>query len=485
MGIQKENFSDWYNEIIIKAGLAEHSSTRGCIVLKPYGFALWEKIKRLLDDSFKMLGHQNAYFPLFIPLSYFSKEQQHVDGFAKECAVVTHYRLHSDGKGIVVDPTAALQEPLVVRPTSETIIWDHFSKWIQSYRDLPLLMNQWANVVRWEKRTRPFLRTLEFLWQEGHTAHASAEEAKSHTLKMLENYVAVFSKNLALPLIAGEKTEHEKFSGAVHTYTMEGMMQDGKALQLGTSHFLGQNFAKAFDVSFTNEKGQLDYVWGTSWGTTTRLIGALIMVHGDEKGLVLPPKIAPFQGVVIPIYHKSIENETVHAYALEVTKKLQDQNIDVKLDLRDTHNPGWKFNEYEAKGVPLRMSVGPYEIKNKTVEVVRRDTGVKEFVGLDNLVAYVEQTLCNMQCAMYEKALTFQQESLYYVDTFQEFKEVMQTKKGFIAAHWDGTTATELAIQEETKATIRCIPFDFPKEAGYCVYSGKPSTQRVLFAQAY
>ncbi|MEM7362279.1 MAG: proline--tRNA ligase [Bacteroidota bacterium] len=485
---KKEDFSQWYNTLVKKADLIEDSAVRGCMVFKPYGFALWERIQKVLDEAFKRTGHQNAYFPLFIPLSYLSKEAGHVEGFAKESAIVTHYRLRkrADGK-IVPDPTAALEEPLVVRPTSETIIWHTYSKWIQSYRDLPLLLNQWANVVRWEMRTRPFLRTAEILWQEGHTAHATAQEAQTHARKMHDLYTDFITQYLAIPHIQGEKSAHERFAGALNTYTMEALMQDGKALQLGTSHFLGQNFSKSFDVRFSDQQGKLQYAWGTSWGVTTRLIGALIMTHSDQKGLLLPPKIAPYQVVIIPLYKKnSPEKKDILTYAENLQKKLQAHNIRTQLDTHDTQSPGWKFTAYELKGIPLRLVIGPRDLAQKQVEVTRRDTQEKESIPQENIVATVQQMLDTIQQNMYSKALAFQESHTTQVDDYEDFKATLnQDIPGFISAHWDGTTETEKKIQEETKATIRCLPQDVSPERATCIYSGKPSTQRVLFAKAY
>ena len=482
---KKKDFSDWYTHLIKEASLAEYSSTRGCMVIKPYGFAIWEKMQAMLDSSFKKLGHQNAYFPLLIPISHFSREAQHVDGFAKECALVTHYRLKKQGNKLIIDSHAQLQEPLVIRPTSETIIWEHFSQWIQSHRDLPLLINQWANVVRWEMRTRPFLRTSEFLWQEGHTAHATAKEAQHHALKMLDNYVDFIEKKMAIPVVVGEKTLHERFAGAEVTYTLEGLMQDGKALQIGTSHFLGQNFAKAFNVQFTDAQGKRDYVWGTSWGVTTRLLGALVMVHADKQGLVLPPAIAPIQVVIIPIYTKGCDTHAILAQAMQVQDSLEKAAISVKLDQQNTHHPGWKFNEYERRGVPLRIAIGPKDVTNHVVTFKRRDTNEQCQVPRDDVVKTAQAWLADIQRTLYKKACAFKQENTHYVEDFQTFKEIMEKQKGFIMAHWDGTTATELAIKEATKATIRCIPHNSKAETGHCVYSGKPSKQRVLFGQAY
>jgi len=482
-----EDYSKWYNDLVTKADLAEHSDVRGCMVIKPHGYAIWEKIQRALDDMFKETGHVNAYFPLFIPKSYLSKEASHVEGFAKECAVVTHYRLKAseDGKGVVVDPDAKLEEELIVRPTSETIIWNTYRGWIQSYRDLPILINQWANVVRWEMRTRLFLRTAEFLWQEGHTAHATREEAEEETRRMLDVY-AEFAENwMAMPVIKGSKTPSERFAGAVDTLCIEALMQDGKALQAGTSHFLGQNFAKAFDVKFADKSGKQDFVWATSWGVSTRLMGALIMTHSDDKGLVLPPKLAPIQVVIVPIY----KSEEQLAEISVVAKKLRDQikalGISVKFDDDDQRKPGWKFAEYELKGVPVRLAMGPRDLENGTVEVSRRDTGEKQLIALDQVVAHVQFLMSDIQSSLYNKALEFRKQNINKVDDYAQFKSVLDDKGGFILAHWDGTAETEERIKEETKATIRCIPFNAEEESGKCVYSGKPSNKRVLFARAY
>ncbi len=484
---RSENYSQWYNDLVIKADLAEASAVRGCMVIKPYGYAIWEKIQGQLDRMFKETGHVNAYFPLFIPKSFFSKEAEHVEGFAKECAVVTHYRLRTDdqGKGLVVDETAKLEEELIVRPTSETIIWNTYKNWIQSYRDLPILINQWANVVRWEMRTRLFLRTTEFLWQEGHTAHATKEEALEETLKMLQVYATFVEQYMALPVIKGVKTESEKFAGAIDTYTIETLMQDGKALQGGTSHFLGQNFARAFDVKFLNKEGQLDLVWATSWGVTTRLIGALIMAHSDDNGLILPPKLAPIHVVIIPI-HKSEEQLALISTKAEVLKKeLESKGLSVKYDGRDTHKPGWKFAEYELKGVPVRLAIGPRDLENNTVEVARRDTLEKMIVPADTVGTYIPELLENIQENIFKRASGFRESNTHRVNTWDEFREVAEVKGGFAYAHWDGTPETEAKIKEETKATIRCIPLDNEPEEGKCIYSGKPSRQRVLFAVAY
>lgn len=484
---RSENYSQWYNELVVKADLAENSAVRGCMVIKPYGYAIWEKMQAELDRMFKETGHVNAYFPLFIPKSFFSKEADHVEGFAKECAVVTHYRLKNDpdGKGVVVDPDARLEEELIVRPTSETIIWNTYKNWIQSYRDLPILCNQWANVVRWEMRTRLFLRTAEFLWQEGHTAHATREEALEETEKMVNVYGDFAENFMAVPVIKGAKSANERFAGALETYTIEALMQDGKALQSGTSHFLGQNFAKAFDVKFATREGKEDYVWASSWGVSTRLMGALIMAHSDDHGLVLPPKLAPFQVVIVPIYRKEEQLEAINEKVDEIVNKLKAKGISVKYDNSDTKKPGWKFAEYELKGVPVRLALGPRDLENGTVEIARRDTLTKEVVNLENIDQYVADLLEEIQKTIFQKAVDFRTEKTTKVDTYDEFKEVLATKGGFILAHWDGTPETEQRIKEETKATIRCIPFDGEKEEGTCIYSGKPSSQRVLFALAY
>ncbi|MFO7977667.1 MAG: proline--tRNA ligase [Bacteroidales bacterium] len=484
---REENYSKWYNDIVQKAGLAENSAVRGCMVIKPYGYAIWEKMQAALDKMFKDTGHSNAYFPLFIPKSFFSKEAAHVEGFAKECAVVTHYRLKNDpnGKGVVVDETAKLEEELIVRPTSETIIWDTYRNWVQSYRDLPILVNQWANVVRWEMRTRMFLRTAEFLWQEGHTAHATRQEAIEETERMLEVYADFAENFMAIPVLKGVKSENERFAGAVETYCIEALMQDGKALQAGTSHFLGQNFAKAFDVKFASKEGTLEHVWATSWGVSTRLVGALIMAHSDDQGLVLPPKLAPFQVVIIPIYKNQEQLQAVSARALEIKEKLQNKGISVKFDDRDTHKPGWKFNEYEFKGVPLRIAIGPRDVENGTVEMARRDTLEKDIYHLEDIENKVAHLLEAIQNNLYTKALDFRENNTHKADTWKEFNEILDNKGGFILAHWDGTAETENKIKEETKATVRLIPLDNRHEEGKCIYSGKPSQQRVVFARAY
>jgi prolyl-tRNA synthetase len=484
---REENYSQWYNDLVIKAGLAENSAVRGCMVIKPYGFAIWEKMQAALDKMFKETGHQNAYFPLFIPKSFFSKEASHVEGFAKECAVVTHYRLKNspDGKGIIVDETAKLEEELIVRPTSETIIWDSYRNWIQSYRDLPILINQWANVVRWEMRTRLFLRTAEFLWQEGHTAHSTENEAIVEAEKMLDVY-ANFAENwLAIPVLKGIKTPNERFAGALETYCIEALMQDGKSLQAGTSHFLGQNFAKAFDVKFATKEGTMEYVWATSWGVSTRLMGALVMAHSDDKGLVLPPKLAPTQVVIIPIYKSAEQLQIVSENALIIKKALESKGITVKYDDDDTQKPGWKFNEYEFKGIPVRIAIGPRDIEQGTVEVARRDTLEKATYHRIDIENKIEHLLQQIQDNIYKKALAFREEQTRTADSWEEFKTLLDEKAGFIYAHWDGTAETEEKIKEATKATIRCIPLGNKLEEGKCVFSGKPSKQRVVFARAY
>jgi len=481
-----EDYSKWYNELVIKADLAENSGVRGCMVIKPYGFAIWEMMQAELDRMFKETGHQNAYFPLFIPKSYFSKEASHVDGFAKECAVVTHYRLKTAEDGsIVVDETAKLEEELIVRPTSETIIWDTYRKWIQSYRDLPLLINQWANVVRWEMRTRLFLRTTEFLWQEGHTAHATKSEAIAESEQMMNVYADFVENHMAVPVIKGLKTESERFAGALETYCIEALMQDGKALQAGTSHFLGQNFAKAFDVKFANKEGKQEYVWATSWGVSTRLMGALIMTHSDDNGLVLPPKLAPDQVVIVPIYRNDEQFEAVSDLANNLMKDLRAKGVRVKFDKRDTHKPGWKFNEYELKGVPLRIAIGPKDLEKGTVEMARRDTLTKEIVETTAVVARVEGLLEEIQDNLFTKAINYRTAHTTQVSSYDEFKKVLNEKGGFISAHWDGTSATEEKIKKETKATIRCIPLDTDNEGGTCIVTGNISARKVLFAKAY
>ena len=484
---REENYSQWYNDLVIKAGLAENSAVRGCMVIKPYGYALWENMRDVLDRMFKQTGHQNAYFPLFIPKSYLSREASHVEGFAKECAVVTHYRLKqsTEGQGVVVDPDSKLEEELIVRPTSETIIWSTYKNWIQSYRDLPILINQWANVVRWEMRTRLFLRTAEFLWQEGHTAHQTEQEAIEETEKMINVYADFVQNYMAVPVIIGVKSASERFAGAIETYCIEAMMQDGKALQTGTSHFLGQNFAKAFEVQFLNKENKLEYVWATSWGVSTRLIGALIMAHSDDKGLVLPPKIAPLQVVIIPIYRNEEQLTQVSKVAENIEKALKEKNITVKYDNRDEYRSGWKFNEYEMKGVPVRITVGARDLENNQVELFRRDTLEKYLVDCNSAVDEVLRLLDNIQQTMFDKALTFREKNIFTVDTWEEFKDIIENKGGFVYAHWDGTAETEEAIKEQTKATIRCIPLNNIKEEGRCIFSGKPSKERVIFAKAY
>lgn len=482
-----EDYSKWYNELVVKADLAENSGVRGCMVIKPYGFAIWEKMQAALDKMFKETGHQNAYFPLFIPKSYLSKEANHVEGFAKECAVVTHYRLKNaeDGSGIVVDDEAKLEEELIVRPTSETIIWDTYRRWIQSYRDLPLLLNQWANVVRWELRTRLFLRTAEFLWQEGHTAHATEKEALEEAEQMMNIYAEFAESHMAMPVIRGTKTESERFAGAVETFTIEALMQDGKALQSGTSHFLGQNFAKAFDVKFATKEGKQEYVWATSWGVSTRLMGALIMTHSDDNGLVLPPKLAPIQVVIVPIYKGTEQLDAISEKVNPLVNELRSKGITVKFDNRDTHKPGFKFNEYELKGVPIRLAVGQRDLENGTFELARRDTLEKQSVLAENVVTTIVSLLHDIQENIYNKALAYREAHTISVDCYDEFKEMLESKGGFIAAHWDGTAETEDKIQKETKATIRCIPIDVEAEEGKCMVTGKPSPYRVLFAKAY
>ncbi|MCD9187301.1 MAG: proline--tRNA ligase [Pyrinomonadaceae bacterium] len=483
---RSENYSEWYNEIVKRADLAENSAVRGCMVIKPYGYAIWEKMQRALDDMFKASGHVNAYFPLFVPKSFLEKEEEHAEGFAKECAVITHYRLKAnpDGKGLVVDPNAKLEEELIVRPTSETVIWNTYKGWIQSWRDLPILINQWANVVRWEMRTRIFLRTAEFLWQEGHTAHATKQEAIEETNKILEIYAEFAEKWMSMPVIQGVKTASERFAGAEDTLCIEALMQDGKALQSGTSHFLGQNFAKSFDVKFTNKEGQLEYAWATSWGVSTRLMGALIMAHSDDNGLVLPPKLAPIQVVIVPIYKGEEDLAKITEAVNPVFEALKAKGISVKYDDDDKQRSGWKFAEYELKGVPVRLGLGMRDLENGTVEVARRDTLTKESKPLAGIADYVESLLDEIQENIYDKALKFREENTFTVDTWDDFKAQVE-KGGFILAHWDGTAETEEAIKNETKATIRCIPFNSAEEAGKCVYSGKDSAKRVVFAKAY
>ncbi len=486
---RSEDYSLWYNELVKRADLAENSPVRGCMVIKPYGYSIWEKMQAELDRMFKETGHTNAYFPLFIPKSFLSKEASHVEGFAKECAVVTHYRLKNaeDGSGVIVDPEAKLEEELIVRPTSETVIWSTYKNWIQSYRDLPLLVNQWANVVRWEMRTRLFLRTTEFLWQEGHTAHATSEEAMAETVQMMNVYAQFAAEFMALPVVKGSKTANELFAGADDTLCIEALMQDGKALQAGTSHFLGQNFAKAFEVKFATKEGGLEYVWGTSWGVSTRLMGALIMAHSDDNGLVLPPKLAPFQVVIVPIYRGEEELALISVKAKEIMADLRKAGISVKYDDRDTQKPGWKFAEYELKGVPVRIALGPRDLENKTLEIARRDTLTKESFQWEEMpiAQKIGGLLEDIQHGIYQKAFDFRKENTTEVNDWEEFKQVLEEKAGFLSAHWDGTPETEDKIKELTKATIRCIPLDQVQEAGTCVFSGKPSTGRVLFAKAY
>ena len=484
---RQEDYSQWYIDLVKKSSLADNSAVKGCMVIKPYGFSLWEKMQSQLDKMFKDTGHQNAYFPLFIPKSFFSKEASHVEGFAKECAVVTHYRLKNDevNGGVMVDPEAKLEEELIVRPTSETIIWNTYKTWIQSYRDLPLLINQWANVVRWEMRTRLFLRTSEFLWQEGHTAHATSEEAIAETVQMLNIYADFAENYLALPVIKGVKTANERFAGAIDTYCIEALMQDGKALQAGTSHFLGQNFAKAFDVKFSDKENKLDYVWATSWGVSTRLVGALVMAHSDDDGLVLPPKIAPLQVVIVPIYKGTEKKDLLDAKGKEFAQQLKAAGISVKFDDSENARPGWKFAEYEMKGVPVRIALGLRDLDNNSVEVARRDTREKMVFAMDGLAEKIAKLLNDIQQSIYDKALAFRDEHITKADSWAEFERLLDEKTGFISAHWDGTTETEELIKEKTKATIRCIPLNNEQESGICILSGKPSTQRVLFARAY
>lgn len=483
---RSEDYSQWYNDLVIKADLAEYSAVRGCMVIKPYGYAIWERMQAVLDKRFKETGHSNAYFPLFIPKSFFSKEASHVEGFATECAVVTHYRLKNDGEGnIVVDEDAKLEEELIVRPTSETIIWNTYKGWIESYRDLPILVNQWANVVRWEMRTRLFLRTAEFLWQEGHTAHATAEEAIQEAETMLDVYAEFAEGTLAVPVVRGRKTENERFAGAIDTYCIEALMQDGKALQAGTSHFLGQNFAKAFDVKFTSKEGKQEHVWATSWGVSTRLMGALIMAHSDDQGLVLPPKLAPIQVVIVPIYKTEEEKAQLDTYVNTLTAEFKAKDISFKYDDRDTQRPGFKFAEWELKGVPLRIALGARDMQNGTVELARRDTQTKETVNQAGLSDKIEKLLVEIQENIFEKALTYRDSHITEVNSYDEFKEMLESKGGFLSCHWDGTVETEKRVKEETKATIRCVPLDAKEENGVCIFTGKPSRQRVLFAKAY
>ncbi len=482
-----QDYSQWYIDLVKKADLAENSDVRGCMVIKPYGFSIWEKMQQALDKMFKDTGHTNAYFPLFVPKSFLAKEASHVEGFAKECAIVTHYRLKnaSDGSGVVIDPDAKLEEELIVRPTSETVIWNSYKKWIQSYRDLPILINQWCNVVRWEMRTRLFLRTAEFLWQEGHTAHATADEAVKETRQMLDVYAEFAENFMAVPVIKGKKSEGEKFPGAIDTYCIEALMQDGKALQAGTSHFLGQNFAKAFDVTFTSKEGKQELVWGTSWGVSTRLMGALIMAHSDDDGLILPPKLAPIHVVIVPIFKNEDELNKISAKVELMATSLRKLGYAVKFDNRDTHKPGFKFAEYEMRGVPVRIAIGPRDLEYGTVEVARRDTKEKQVMKMDEVVNEIPKLLDSIQQNIYQKALKFRSSNTRIIDSYDEFKKALDETPGFILAHWDGTKETEAAIKEETKATIRCIPLDSPEENGKCIYSGKPSNRRVLFARAY
>ena len=483
----EENYSKWYNDLVVKAGLAENSAVRGCMVIKPYGYAIWEKMQHVLDNMFKETGHQNAYFPLFIPKSFFSREAHHVEGFAKECAVVTHYRLMNDpnGNGVVVDPDAKLEEELIVRPTSETIIWNTYKNWITSYRDLPILCNQWANVVRWEMRTRLFLRTAEFLWQEGHTAHVTREEAEAEAMKMINVYKTFAEEWMALPVIVGHKSPNERFAGAEDTLTIEALMQDGKALQSGTSHFLGQNFAKAFDVTYTTREGKQEYVWATSWGVSTRLMGALIMAHSDNNGLVLPPKLAPIQVAMVPIYKGAEQLATMTEKMEAIAADLRARGISVKVDTRDNVRSGFKFAEYELKGVPVRLALGPRDLENGTIELARRDTLTKETVPQQGLADRIVDLLNQIQKNIYRKAHDFRSSMITRVDTWDEFIDTLNNKGGFISAHWDGTVETEVAIKDATKATIRCIPLDAEEEEGRCIYTGKPSHRRVLFARSY
>ena len=485
---RSQDYSKWYNELVVRADLAENSAVRGCMVIKPYGYAIWERMQSELDKMFKDSGHSNAYFPLFVPKSLFEAEEKNAEGFAKECAIVTHYRLENDpdnsGK-LRVDPNAKLEEELIVRPTSEAIIWDTYKNWIQSYRDLPILLNQWANVVRWEMRTRLFLRTAEFLWQEGHTAHATKQEAVAETIQMNQIYAKFVEDFMGIPVIQGTKSESERFAGAIETYCIEALMQDGKALQAGTAHFLGQNFAKAFDVKFANKEGGLDYVWATSWGVSTRLMGALIMTHSDDKGLVLPPNLAPLQVVIVPIYKGDEQKNEVLNHAKKLYEDLNAAGIRVKLDDRDTHTPGYKFNDYELKGVPIRLGIGPKDIEKGTVELARRDNLTKSFIPQDDLASHVKNLLFEIQSNLFDRALAFRDSHITVCDSYTDFKKVLDSKGGFISAHWDGTEETEMKIKQETKATIRCIPIYTEKEEGKCIYSGNPSSQRVLFAKAY
>lgn len=484
---RSQDYAQWYNDLVLKGGLADYSPVRGCMVIKPYGFALWENMRDVLDKMFKDTGHQNAYFPLLIPKSFFSKEASHVEGFAKECAIVTHYRLKNDpaGNGVIVDPEARLEEELIIRPTSETIIWNTYKDWIQSYRDLPLLINQWANVMRWEMRTRLFLRTSEFLWQEGHTAHATAEEAVAETRQMLDVYADFVENYMAVPVVKGVKTASERFAGAVDTYCIEALMSDGKALQAGTSHFLGQNFAKAFDVQFSNRENKLEYVWATSWGVSTRLVGALVMAHSDDDGLILPPRISPLQVVIVPIYKGNDQKALIDEKVGNIVAELKKAGIRVKYDDSDNARPGWKFAEYEMKGVPVRIAIGARDLENNVAEVARRDTKEKSSYSLDGLSDRIIALLEDIQQSMYDKALAFRSAHITKADSWAEFEQLLDEKGGFISAHWDGTPETEAAIKERTKATIRCIPLNNPQEEGTCILSGKPSRERVLFARAY
>ena len=483
----EDNYAQWYNDLVTKADLAENSAVRGCMVIKPYGYAIWEKIQSELDKLFKATGHVNAYFPLLIPKSFFAREADHVEGFAKECAVVTHYRLRNrpDGKGIEVDPDAKLEEELIIRPTSETIIWNTYKNWIQSYRDLPILINQWANVVRWEMRTRLFLRTAEFLWQEGHTAHSTRKEAIEETETIIDLYAHFAQDYMGIPVLKGYKSESEKFAGAIDTYAIEALMQDGKSLQAGTSHFLGQNFAKAFDVQFTDKSGKLKYVWSTSWGVSTRLMGALVMAHGDNHGLVLPPNLAPTQVVIVPIYKGNDQLDSISSTALKIKSDLEKHGLRVKYDDRDTHKPGFKFAEHELKGVPVRLAIGPRDIENGTVEVARRDTMSKEIINVNKTVEHLNSLLTDIQRNIFNKSLEFRDRNTYKVDTWDEFRDSIENRGGFLLAHWDGTAETEEKIKNETKASIRIIPFGNTSEEGKCVYSGKQSQKRVVFARAY
>ena len=484
---RKEDYSKWYNDLVQNADLAENSGVRGCMVIKPYGYAIWEQLQAELDKMFKETGHVNAYFPLFIPKSFFSKEASHVDGFAKECAVVTHYRLKSEeeGKGVIVDPDAKLEEELIVRPTSETVIWNTYKNWVQSYRDLPILVNQWANVVRWEMRTRLFLRTSEFLWQEGHTAHENKKEAEEETLKILNIYSDFLEKTMAIPVLKGIKSESEKFAGAEETYCVEALMQDGKALQAGTSHFLGQNFAKAFDVQFATSEGKKEYVWGTSWGVSTRLVGALIMTHSDDKGLVLPPNLAPIQVVLVPIFNSDEEYDTITKKLNGIAKKLNLKNISCKVDDRKNFKPGWKFSEYELKGVPIRLALGPKDIQNNSIEIARRDTLEKEIIKEDKVENKIEELLSEIQENLFIKAKKFREDNSSEINNYEDFKKIFKSQNGFVYAHWDGTAETENKIKKETKATIRCIPMDYGKNPGKCIVTGKKSNGLVVFGKAY